>query len=733
MADQDGEFQTEEEVLDLHRVFAVLRRRKTSILIGIAIALVPVFVLTARLRNEYMATAKVAIQGTPKVMEFGQDYMPSQPLRRTSDPVVELARSDAVLGRVAERFPRTPTVEPTVDPDPSLFSNLGQRLGLESSTQPLTPAQERQGLIGRIRRGLSLRLVGGGTVLEISSRSGAPELAASMANAVAEEFVEYKRAERETALRSATAWLGQRVLEVRGQIERAERAIADLVASEGLAPDETGQWGGSSQGDFIRDLRAARIELLTAKQRIAALEPRALEQMSRGTGEDRAALEQQYAEQRAALTRARLSYTPTHPEVTRLEATVSNLERRLESDFWPKTARDSGEEALSEYRALRAEESRLEARVAVLERALRELDSVHQPSSGARVAYDRMERELAINREMLGVLLQRRNETMLAAGTEVPDARLLDPAVTPVGPIGPSRRKYLVVGIAMALSFGAGLGILRELLDRQVRDPNQVAELLGLQILGTIPSVRDGSVPELQGAEGSSSEVAESYRLLRTTLLFSQRVERRRRGDRSADSSEFGTLVVTSGIAGEGKTTVSANLAHSFANAGRKVLLVDADLRRPRMDRVLRAERSPGLAELLRDSLPVEDVARSLPNLAFDVMLSGDIPPNPSELLDPSRLGFVLEQMKACYDLVLIDSPVLLSVPDALLLAARADATLLVHKPNSLDRSGLEQIRTDLERAGAHVLGIVLSQVKKRDRDLYPTYLESPYTRAGSA
>lgn len=111
---------------------------------------------------------------------------------------------------------------------------------------------------------------------------------------------------------------------------------------------------------------------------------------------------------------------------------------------------------------------------------------------------------------------------------------------------------------------------------------------------------------------------------------------------------------------------------------------------------------------------------------------SGALPPDPAELLDPSRLEGLFAELKRLYDMVVVDSPVLLSVPDALLLAAHADATLLVHKPNSLDRAGLEQIRRDLQRANARVLGIVLSQVKRSDRSLYPSYLESPYSRASS-
>ena len=711
-----------EEALDLHRVIAVLLRRKVSMALGFVIAVIPILLLTLRSPDRYQAIAKVAIQGTPKVMQLGPDYMPPRP-RRSSDPVLALVGSDAVLGRVADHLPPAPKLPTSSSP----LGTVRQWLGKQGSTRPLTPAQERQQQINWIRNSMKSQLVGGGTVLEISYTSGQPDFTAAMANAVAKEFVDYRLSERDAALRRATAWLGQRVLEVRGQIERGEETIADLVAREGITPAGAESPRDEAQADLMGQLRAARIELLTTKQRLVEIQPRASqEQNLRVARGDRQLLAQQYAEAKAALARARLMYTPTHPEVARLEATTSSLQHRLESEFPSGSA--SPEDPLSEYHVLQADQSRLEARVAVLERTLEELALSDQPSSQARVAYGRLMRELAINREMLGILLRRRNETMLAAATEGSEARILDPAVAPVAPIGPNRFKWLVLGIGAALGFGGGLGLLRELLDRRVRDPERVAEILGVQVLGVIPRVHDGSAPELQGAAKSSSTVTESYRLLRTTLLFSQRGSREGR-----PASELGTLVVTSGVAGEGKTTVATNLAQSFASAGRNVLLVDGDLRRPRVDRVMGAERAPGLAEVLRDSLPVHKFVQALQGRDFHVLTSGEIPPNPSELLDPSRLEILFKEFKARYDLVVIDSPVLLSVPDALLLAAHADGTLIVHKPNSLDQSGLYQIRSDLDRAEARVLGIVFSQVKRKDRQAYPRYLESPYRQAGSA
>ena len=600
----------EGETLNLHQILAMVRRRKLSIALGFLMSAIPAVLLVSRMPNSYEATAKVSIHGTPQVMQLGPDYMPDQPGWRASDPIVALAASDAVLGLVADRLPQG---SPGTD---SLLDQLALRLGLRDERPVLSSAQERQQRIAWIRRSTSLELKGGGTVLEIKALVGSSDAAAAVANAVANAFVRYKLSEREEALRRASAWLGQRVLEVRGQIEQAENTLTDLAAREGIPLLETNEPNGDPRASLVSQLRTTEIELLITRQQLAELEPSVAQRTSRGLDEDRELLLEEYAESRAALERAQLTYTAAHPELVRLQRLVADLEKRLES----RSAADTGREddSVARFGALRDEEVRLEARVDVLERALDEQAAEGEPTSQARMAFDRLQRELAINREMLGILLRRRNETMLAAATESPDASVLDPAVPPPAPVGPNRLKWLVVGIGFALAVGGGLGLLRELLDRRVHDPDQVAELLGLQVLGIIPTVRGAGAPEFQAKAPNPSQAAESYRLLRTTLLFSQRG--------STERKELGTLVVTSGVAGEGKTTISTNLAQTFASAGRKVLLIDGDMRRPRVHSVLGLERSPGLAELLRDSLPLKALVHKPEGIDIEVLTSCGFP-----------------------------------------------------------------------------------------------------------
>jgi len=259
------------------------------------------------------------------------------------------------------------------------------------------------------------------------------------------------------------------------------------------------------------------------------------------------------------------------------------------------------------------------------------------------------------------------------------------------------------------------MGVLRGMLDRGVDDPDEAARILGAPPLGLLPLVKDGGAPERQSVGPPSSLAAEAYRNLRTSLLF------------SAGASKLSCIVITSPTAGEGKSTVSCNLAASFAQAGRKVLLIDADLRRPRLYRVFDMNPSPGLAEVIRREATIDEAIRHPHDTEFDLLPSGKPPANPSELLASAEFALTLARLKAQYELVIIDSPVLLGVSDTLLLAAQTEGTLIVHKPGVVEKRALNQIRNDLARAGANVIAVVFNQVNRTDRYFYPSYLESPY------
>jgi len=706
-------------------VLDFLRRRFWVIFLVSVPLLIPATIAPFLLDPFYEATATVAIRTTPKVMEFGQDFMPGSAGENrnfgNSGPseasLMTLALSDAVLGRVADQMPAS-------GPPSRTLLQRAKDAVTGREVRELTPDQDRAGRIELLRRFVSIGFAEG--YLRVTAVGASPDSATFLANAVADAYVKYQEESRERASRRAIAWLNQQVYELREQAARKETTLGEIATQNNLplsVLQETGEEGSGSQtgpsntlDQVEEDLQTAKVELLSAQERLAALRP-ARRTQDPDLDRESSATREQYSKVRAELEVARLRFTPTHPEVRRLENILKTLGDKLGSDS-TSPPRVLTEQEETEYQELVASESRQRARVRVLEKTRSDLLANTGAQLDAVGRYRRLAKELAIDKQILEVLMTRRNETLLAAATKEIGAEVLDYAVAPLYPAGPSKKKYLMAGYVLALGLGFGLAFLLEMIDRRLRDPDTIAKHLGATSLGMIPiaEIRDAPA-EQQAVDAPGTAAGEGYRNLRTSLLFAMR------------AAKIHCLLVTSAIAGEGKTTTSTNLAGAFGVLGRRVILIDADMRRPRVHRVFRLPASPGLSEILQGKARIEDAVVRLERSSFDLLPAGAIPDAPSELLGSSTFAQLITDLKAEYDLVVLDSPVLLAVPDALLLAAEADGTLIVHKPGSVDRRALRRMRDDLGRAGARVLGVVFNHVDPGSNLLYPQYLYSPYLK----
>jgi capsular exopolysaccharide synthesis family protein len=714
---ESGLDETSSQEFDLRPMFDFLRRRRLTVLLVALPLLIPATVFPFLLKHFYEATATVAIQATPKVLDFGGDPLPGGVSNVRTQQAVEssmltLVYSDAVLGQVIDLLPGggEPIRRSLLDYVKAVVNGQG------GEGWHVTPEQDRAMRIEFLRTNLDVRLAGGGSFLQIKATAPNAAGATFIANGVADAYVRYLQSERDTASKRAMTFLNQQIYELREHIADKEGSLADLVSRNQVSPSAMSRGDeNNTLASVDGALQTAKIELVAARQRLAEMSPRATSTGDSNQDREVRHVREEYQTALSALESARLRFTPTHPEVKRLENVVASLQKRLAdagaSDARPFTATEE-----TEYEGLRAEVSRLDSKVRALERARDEMVGDGGAKSEAVSRYKRLESELEVDQQMLEVLLTRRNESVVTAADKHPGASVLDYAIAPLWPAGPSRKKYLVLGWAAALAAGMLAASLRELLDRRVRDTDSVAKALGVPTLGMIPHVDDRKVvPEQQTGRASTSPASEGYRNLRTSILFAMR------------NLKLHSILVTSAIAGEGKTTTSINLASTFARMGRRVVLVDADLRRARVDRVFGIARSPGLSEVLQGRARIDECVQRPENASFEVLPAGETPENPSELLASNAFVQVMADLKSEYDLVVLDSPVLLAVPDALLLAADADGTLLVHKPGSVELRALKRMREDLRRAGARVLGVVFNRVDPGDRMVYPSYMASPY------
>jgi tyrosine-protein kinase len=295
-------------------------------------------------------------------------------------------------------------------------------------------------------------------------------------------------------------------------------------------------------------------------------------------------------------------------------------------------------------------------------------------------------------------------------GSEAVRATTLAVAEVPIAPSSPNVPRNLGIGLILGLLLGMGVAILRQLLDTKVRSEQDVRALTDRPILGVVAF--DQQVPRhpVILRDEPLAAPSEAVRRLRTNLQFIDAANRPK------------SIVISSSIPGEGKSTMAINLAVSLADTGARVILVDADLRRPSIAEYAGIEGSVGLTTVLIGRADVEDVVQPLGTTTLDLLPAGQLPPNPSELLGSPAMAGLLDRLTTSYDMVLLDSPPLLPVTDAAVLAKLAGGALVVVGADRIHRPQLQDTLGSLQTAGAHVLGIVLNKIDRREAGTYAYY-----------
>lgn len=294
-----------------------------------------------------------------------------------------------------------------------------------------------------------------------------------------------------------------------------------------------------------------------------------------------------------------------------------------------------------------------------------------------------------------------------SGGSSPVSLSVVKPAVAPTVPSGPNTRLNLVIGLLAGLALGAGGALLRSTLDTRIRGEADVRQISDVSVLGGIAFDQDATRKPLLTQAAPQSPRAESFRQLRTNLQFAN------------VSAHAKTVLVTSSIPGEGKSTTATNLAIALAQSGRSVCLVDADLRRPMVSEYLGLDRSVGLTTALVGGF---DVAEALQHWGEDklyVLASGMIPPNPSELLGSQEMKRLIERLEDSFDSVVIDAPPLIPVTDAAVLAQHVGGVIMVAAAQTVRRQELQKSLNALQLVGAVVLGIVLNRVPIKGADAY--------------
>jgi capsular exopolysaccharide synthesis family protein len=405
--------------------------------------------------------------------------------------------------------------------------------------------------------------------------------------------------------------------------------------------------------------------------------------------------------------RARLSetFTAEYPRMRRTQAQIDALRAQIrdEQRALAATLRADFEAAGKQERLL----------AAALDGQKRIVNDLNQRA----IDYKILKREVDTNRTIYNSLLQRLKEVEVTAGIKASNIQVIDPAEVPLGPHRPRPLLNLALAVLVGTLGGIGLAFFQEHLDNSIKTPDDVERYLRVPTLGVLPQLRarrgnGGSAevnPELVVAEDTKSAGAEAMRMLRASLFLATAAGPPQR------------LLVTSTRPEEGKTCVTINLALVLAQAGRKVVLVDCDFRRPRVHRVFGLELDRGATSFLTGSVDLPSLVQATP-YGIDVLPSGPMPPNPVELIDSAVMESLLEELSRRYDFVLLDAPPAVGFADVPLLARLAGGVLFVVRAGETPRKSAAQATEYLRRLRAKLLGVVLNGVRTGEHGYYAGY-----------
>ncbi len=529
-------------------------------------------------------------------------------------------------------------------------------------------------------------------VVDLRVRNEDAREAALWANTLAELYMDFSLEGQVEAARRAYKWVNERLTETQAGMQEAQDKLLrsyqgqDLFVPEGSVSAITSSITKLNEDHIAAQARCIELEAQLGEFAATRRRGGALETIPQ-VAADGAVADMAGRIQALTLDLAKLreKYREGHPEVQKVQAQLQQLRRDKETRI------AQIEESLrAEYRQLQRREVELreaidahKTRAAEQSRKLTELESLKKQADSAAGLY--------------AVLLQKLNETNIAASMQNNNVRVIDPAVVPKSPVWPRTRQVALIALLAGLLLGAGWVLLRDALDDTLKGAEDVERHLHLELLASIPRY---------GKEDAAL-ATEAYQNLRTALLFA------RRGDSGH------VVLITGTTPGEGKTTTLLNLAKLLAVAGESVVAVDADLRRASLHARLDLPREPGLTDLFVRSLEPGAVVRASRVPGLSLLAAGQLPPNPPALLARPELAQVLDRLRQHYRWVLVDSPPVAAVTDALLLARHADTTLLVVQPNRVERMLAKRAVAALRKVSPNLLGAVLNAVDMKANGYY--------------
>jgi len=707
----------------LREYLRVLIKRKWVVLGTLAAIFGASLIATLRITPIYDAVGSIAINKPDPMLQNLRDsgnYITDYYDPTDLDTEVRILHSDLLALQVIKQL--------NLDQMPEFGGHgVPTSSSLALTTDALQPdSAKANALLGAFKGSLHVVLEPNTRIIDIHYRSPNKELAARVVNTLANTYIEQNFKTRFESTMQASDWLSRQLVDLQMKVETSqEKLVKYQKEHQILGIDDKQNITTAKLDELNKELTAAESARMEKESVFRLADGGDTESAAavagsssvKGSGSSSGLLdklESTKADLKIQIAQVSTQFGPAYPKLAELNNQLHEIEAQIQGEMKRVGGRLRGD-----YLAALQRENMLRA-------ALEEQKQQENKLNESAIEYSLLKRDFETNRTLYEGLLQKLKEAGVTAGLRSNNIRPVDIARTPGSPAEPNVPRNLGFALALGLTSGIGLAFLLEGVDNTVRTPEQAQSISGLPSLGMIPLgsrttgeanptglsvAASKEAVELITLSRPQSQMSEAYRALRTSLLL------------TSLGAPPKTIIITSALPQEGKTTTSINTATVLAQKGTRVLLIDADLRRPSIHKTLGMGPRAGLSNVLTGGTTLQEATvRStlLPNLF--ILPAGTPPPNPAELLASSQMMDLLAELREQYDHIVVDTPPTLSVTDAVVLSTRADAVVLVIRSGQTTKPALRRSRDILAQVNARVAGVLLNAVDLDSPDYYYYY-----------
>jgi len=704
-------FIQEEREVNLRDYWKVIRKRRWTIIAFFLIVLISTAIMTFTMRPIFRGTTTIQInKENPQIVDFKEifavntmdlDYYQTQYKVLESRTLAKRVVQSLKLPEHPEFLPEPPT------PFWKWLSNIYNSLfGLfpsfaknNLSAKDLSETEMETRLVNNFLKKLKIEPIRNSRLVKVHFDSHYPELSRQVSDHLASNYIQQNLENRFVATEQAKVWLTQQLDELKAKVERADEALQAFGLKHDIVSLEEKE---NVTMQRLTELNEALIEAESGRMAKEGLYRQTLNQdfdafppiLENKLIMD---LKQAHIQFEAQYMKLSETFKPEYPEMVRLKSQMDTIEKQLNREI-NKIITGIKNDYESNLR-----------RESLIRKAFDQQKARVMEMKDKAIQYNILKREADTNRELYKGLLQRMKEAGVSAGITASNIQVVDQAEIPIKPYRPNKGLNLMLAAVVGLFLGVGFAFFFEYLDNTVKTPEDVEQLIHLPSFGMVPEIsserrrrleKGASHPvELITHGHPKSMLSEAYRNIRTSILlsFSERPPKK--------------ILLTSPNPAEGKTTTVINTAIALAQTGVRVIVVDMDMRKPRVHKIFGEENEVGLSNFLSGNAELESILKKteIPNLFY--IPSGPIPPNPSELIGSNLFKSMMKSLEETFDHIVVDSPPVLGFTDSVIISTFVDGIILVVTGGKTPRETLQRAKEVLQQVNAKILGVVINRV----------------------